>query len=850
MTTRKKTLSATGAIILTAAAFAAGAPPPARAGLERLSLDGAWEFKSVKGAAWRPAVVPGCVHTDLLAAGLIPDPFDGENEIKVQWVDKEDWEYRRTFDAAPDLLSRARVELVAEGLDTYARLFLNGRPLGETDNQFRLWRFDVKPFLLAGRNELRIVFDSPVRREAEFKARLPHRLPGEAPHSRKSPYHFGWDWGPRLTTSGVWRPIRLEAWDAARIEDLQVLQEPKPKGAVGLRVRVRILAESARALSLNVAVSGPSGARTRRTLAIRAVPGSAWHELPLTLKAPALWWPNGMGGQPLYTVEAALGLDGAPLDVASRRIGIRTVTLEQKPDAWGTSFFFAVNGVPFFAKGGNWIPADSFANRVTPEKYRTLLGSCRDANMNMVRVWGGGYYERPEFYDLCDEMGLLVWQDFVFACAMFPGDRAFLDNVKSEAEDVVRRLRHHPSLAIWCGNNECEEGWFFWGWKETLPASVFDDYRKIFDGILPETVAALDPGRPYWPSSPHSTQTGDPRSERSGDMHVWTVWHGMEPFSEYTRKGHRFMSEFGFQSFPLLETVQTYARPEDWNLTSPVMELHQKHPRGNKLILYYMLDHYRLPKDFPSLLWLSQVLQAEGMKTAVEHWRSVMPRTMGALYWQLDDCWPVASWSGMDYFGRWKALHHYARRFYAPVIAVPRLSGDRLEVFGVSDLGAATDVELEWRTGTYEGKVLASGKELLSLKPRASAVVWARPVADLKAGLPDEDVYFACRLVRNGTALHENAFHFSELKRVWLPKADIRVGVSADGARLRVRLESASFAKDVHLETDGLPGRFSDNFFDVVPGWTKEVVFEPAGAPDRAALEGAMIIRSLRNSYD
>ncbi|MBN2205910.1 MAG: glycoside hydrolase family 2 protein [Candidatus Aminicenantes bacterium] len=838
-------------LLFAAAASGTAARPQApSAGLERISLDGAWEFKNVKESVWRPAVVPGCVHTDLLAAGLIPDPFVGDNELRVQWVDKEDWEYRKAFDAPPALLARERVELVAEGLDTYARLFLNGRSLAETNNQFRTWRFDVKPFLVAASNELRIVFDSSVRRENELKARLPYRLPGEAPHSRKSPYHFGWDWGPRLTTSGVWRPIRLEAWDRARIEDIQILQEPEPKGAVGLRVRVQVQSEDAQDLSLNVAVFGPRNAKLERRLAVRAARDSARHEVRLTIKTPDRWWPNGLGGQPLYTVEAALVRGGERLDAASRRIGIRTVTLEQKPDEWGKSFYFAVNGVPVFAKGGNWIPADSFADRVTPEKYRALLESCRDANMNMIRVWGGGYYERPEFYDLCDELGLLVWQDFMFACALYPGDAAFLDNVRLEAEDVVRELRHHPSLALWCGNNECEEGWFHWGWKETLPASVFEDYLKIFDGILPEAVAALDPGRPYWPSSPHSTQTGDPRSERSGDMHVWTVWHGMEPFVEYTGKGHRFMSEFGFQSFPLLETVKTYARPEDWNLTSPVMELHQKHPRGNKLILYYMLDHYRLPKDFSSLLWLSQVLQAEGMKTAVEHWRSVMPRTMGALYWQLDDCWPVASWSGMDYYGRWKALQFYAKRFFAPLIAVPRLAGDRLEVRVVSDLGAEAEADLVWQAGTYDGKILASGREPVRAKPRTTAFVWSRPAAELKGGLADAEVHFACRLVRGGTVLHANTLHFSELKQVRLPKPEIRVEIRPEDGQFLIRLESKAFAKNVHLAADGVPGAFSDNFFDLAPGWPTEVVFRPEAKTDGKVFQDAMKIRSLRDSYD
>jgi beta-mannosidase len=834
-------------LVLTAAGLCAGAASAPKR-LERLSLDGDWQFRQLDQAAWRPAVVPGCVHTDLLAAGLIPDPFYGDNEPKVQWVEKADWEYKKVFEVPPALLARAHIELVALGLDTYAHIDFNGRPVAETNNQFRTWRFDVKPFLAAGRNELRIVFDSPTRRETELEGRLPYRLPGEAPHSRKSPYHFGWDWGPRLATSGVWRPIGLEAWDGARIEDLQVIQNHKPDGSVELRVRVQVLSDLDQDLALKIALTGPQA--LGRTLKFRAPRGASWQEAGLVLKKPALWWPNGMGGQPLYTAAAELVRGAARLDADARRIGVRTLTLEQKPDEWGTSFNFAVNGIPFFAKGGNWIPADSFANRVTPARYRELLGACRDAHMNMVRVWGGGYYEQPEFYDLCDELGLVVWQDFMFACALYPGDDAFLDNVRYEAEDVVRTLRHHASLALWCGNNEDEEGWFHWGWKETLPAQVFDDYQKIFEGILPRVVAELDPGRPYWPSSPHSTRTGEPRSERSGDMHVWTVWHGMEPFSDYTKKGHRFMSEFGFQSFPLLETVKAYAPPEDWNIAAPVMELHQKHPVGNKLILYYMLDHYRLPKDFPSLLWLSQVLQAEGMKTAVEYWRSVMPRTMGALYWQLDDCWPVASWSGMDYFGRWKALHYYARRFYAPLIAVPRLAGDRLEVCAVSDLGAAADVGLEWQAGTYGGRVLAKGKEAIRVPARSRAVIWSRPAVDLKGGLPDADVYFACRLVQGGTVLHENAFHFTELKSVRLHSHGINIEVSAQGACFLIRLESADFEKDVYLEADGIPGRFSDNFFDLVPGRTTSVLFEPKDKTDKASLDKALKLMSLRDSYD
>jgi beta-mannosidase len=469
--------------------------------------------------------------------------------------------------------------------------------------------------------------------------------------------------------------------------------------------------------------------------------------------------------------------------------------------------------------------------------------------MNMLRVWGGGIYESPDFYDLCDELGLVVWQDFMFACSMVPGDPAFLDNVRAEAEHVVKDLRHHASIALWCGNNECEEGWFHWGWKEKYPASVWDDYGKVFNEILPEAVEMFDPRRPYWPSSPHSAQAGDPRSDRSGDMHYWGVWHGREPFAAYRKQSHRFFSEFGFQSFPLLDTIRTFAKPEDWNIASPVMEQHQKHPEGNRLILLYLLDHYRLAKDFPSLLWLSQVLQAEGMKTAVEHFRSQMPRTMGALYWQVNDCWPVASWSGTDYLGNWKALHYYARRFFSPVLLAPVDDDTSLRIFAVSDLGQPVTGDLVVGVHTYGGKTLEEGKTSVRLDPRSSRVVLSKPLEELRQGLPPEEIYLSAELRKGTETLSHNIFHFSELKRVELPEPGIRTEFLNDGGKAVVRLTAARLAKDVYLSAPGLPGRFSDNFFDLLPGRSQEVAFLADAAVDADTLRQALKVTSLKDTY-
>jgi len=812
------------------------------------SLHGEWEFRQIGQETWYKARVPGCVHTDLMEKGLIPDPYYRDNERKVQWIEKEDWEYRKEFELPEAMLKKSHIELVANGLDTYAKIFINGEKIAETENMFRGYRFEIKPFLRASRNEIRIAFDSSLKRAQILEQRLPYKLPGGSPHVRKAPYHFGWDWGPRLVTSGIWRPVFLEAWEGSRIEELEIRQEFKEKNKVVLHLRLALLSDLDEEVKIKAIVSG-AGKKYSRSQSIRLKRGLTSHQLFFEIRDPALWWPQGLGEQNLYNVEVSLLVGKELLDSLSKRIGIRTLILEQKDDQWGKSFQFVVNGIPFFAKGGNWIPADMFLNRISPQKYERLLKDCVEVGMNMIRVWGGGNYESPEFYDLCDELGLVVWQDFMFACAAYPGDENFLENVRKEVEYVIKELRDHPCLALWCGNNECEEGWFHWGWKDELPAQVWEDYKKIFDEILPQAVEAYDPQRAYWPSSPHSQKTGDPRSPQSGDMHYWGIWHGKEPFEEYRKKFHRFMSEFGFQSFPLIETVKTFTLAQDWNITSPVMEHHQKNPEGNRLILHYMLDHYRLPKDFESLLWLSQILQAEGMKIAVEHFRSQMPRIMGSLYWQINDCWPVASWSGLDYFGTWKALHYYARRFYNPLL-VAAIPDDRsLNVYCVSDLLEPKEGEFEWIILTYEGKIIRQEKKLITIEPQKSRIILSQSLSELKKDFPEEEVYFYCELREGEKTLSSNIHHFARLKRVSLPEPEIRYEASFDGEKLVLILESKNLAKNVYLQAPAYKGRFKDNFFDMIPGKRYSVEFETEEKIDLFLFKDTLKIMTLRDSY-
>lgn len=821
--------------------------PHEETSLARYSLDGIWQFRQGGRDKWHKATVPGCVHTDLMRNGLIPDPYFRKNETEVQWIENEDWEYKREFELSREITKKSHIELVCQGLDTYANIWVNGQKIAETENMFRGYRWDIKLFLREGKNEISIHFESPVKKAKVLEGRLPYKLPGGSPHTRKAPYHFGWDWGPRLVTCGIWRPLFIEAWEDIRINELNIVQEFPASNKVIVHAKLSILSDREEKVKVEAKISGKRKFDTIQSADLSQ--GETIQKISLEIPDPDLWWPAGMGKQNLYNVTVQVFKGNRVLDSAIKRIGIRKLSLEQKDDQWGRSFRFVVNDVPFFAKGGNWIPADMFPTRVSPQKYKELLKSCVEANMNMIRVWGGGIYEAPEFYNLCDELGLTVWQDFMFACAMYPGDDNFLENVKKEAEYVIKELRHHPSLVLWCGNNECEEGWFHWGWKNQYPPKVWNDYEKVFHKILPQAVEKWDPSRAYWPSSPHSQKVGEPRSQESGDMHYWGIWHGKEPFSEYRKKFHRFQSEFGFQSFPLIETVKTFTLPEDWNLTSPVMEHHQKHSEGNKLILQYMLDNYRLPQDFDSLLWLSQVLQAEGMKIAVEHFRSQMPRVMGALYWQINDCWQVASWAGMDYFGIWKALHYYAKRFFSSVLIAPIDKDKLLNVYCISDLFRPVDAEFRYAVYSYEGEIVTQEAFQIKIEPRQSRIVFSKPLEDLKRDFSDEEVYFSCELVQGDKTLSSNVFHFSVLKRISLPEPQIEKQISFKYNKISIELISKQLAKDVYLSVSGCKGRFSDNFFDMIPGRVYRVKFLSTEKINENQFKKAFGLRTLRDTY-
>ena len=785
------------------------------------TLTGKWGLRQVGAKGFLPASVPGCVHVHLLASDRIPDPFVADNEKRVQWVAETDWEYCRSFEADADVLVEERVFLVCDGLDTLAEITLNGHLLGATDNMFRQYRWDVKPLLQDGENKLSIVFRSPVAYVTSRQAERPLHgvqagIPG-APHLRKAPSQFGWDWGPRLPSSGVWKDIRLEGRSISRLDDVHLRQHHE-NGQVTIAATIVVERWHDVPLEARIRATDPDGTLIEAEIDL----SNGAQTLHVLIPQPKLWWPNGYGDQPLYAVDITLLAAEQVVDHRAYQMGLRTLELRRAADEWGESFTFVVNGVPVFAKGADWIPSDSFATRTSDEQLEYLLGSAVAAHQNMIRVWGGGFYEEERFYDLCDRYGILVWQDFVFACSAYPlDDGAFVQNVRIEAVENIRRLRHRACLALWCGNNEME-------WLGTMESRGSEDprrdglqraYVQFYHHVLPELCSAEDPDHSYWPSSPSSgTPFEDPNSQERGNMHYWEVWHGRKPFTEYRDQYPRFMSEFGFQSLPPLKTIRTYADEADWNMTSYIMEHHQRSPKGNGLMVAQMTDTFRLPKDFDSLTYLSMVLQAEGIRYGVEHWRRNMHRVSGTLYWQLNDCWPVASWSSLDYFGRWKALHYAARRFYAPVLLSIEDDPPRMGVHVTSDLTETWSGTISWTLETMSGEAWVSGQEDVVARPLASTKVIDLDFTDHISDENCRDVVFVCELRQGSARVSSSIASFAPTKHLSLTDPGLAVQVRADENRVSFDVTATSLARFVELSLEGVDTVFSDNYFDVPAG--------------------------------
>ena len=629
--------------------------------MKKLLLNGAWKLE-IPGTSYGnvSANVPGSVYHDLYSANLMPDPFYRDNEMEALALMDHDFHYSRSFTLREDLLESDALLLRCEGLDTIATVSVNGEIVGLANNMHRIWEFDVKKVLRVGENTVAVHFASPTKYIKEAYAKSVADGSSDAmvgfPHIRKAHCMFGWDWGPRLPDAGIWRDISIIGVDVARIRDVHVLQHHED-GKVRLNIRTHLNKVTDGDVKVSVFVTDPAGE-------ILAAHGE---DCEIVVEDPKLWWPAGIGDQPLYRVSVTLAGETGQLDTWSRRIGLRTMTVTRNKDEWGESFSHCVNGIDVFAMGADYIPEDNLLPRVNPERTRRLLEDARAANMNCVRIWGGGYYPDDFFYDICDELGLLVWQDFMFACAVYNLTEEFEENIRAEFVDNVRRLRHHASLALWCGNNEMEDFVNQGVWVANNRQKA--DYIKMYEYILPQILKEEDPQAFYWPASPSSGGSFDnPQDPNRGDVHYWMVWHGLLPFTDYRNHKFRYVSEFGFQSFPCMETIEAFTEPGDRNVFSYVMEKHQRNASANGRIVFYLSQMYLYPREQTDLFYASQLLQAQAMQYGVEHWRRNRGRCMGAVVWQLNDCWPVASWASIDYFGRWKALHYYEKRFFAPVL--------------------------------------------------------------------------------------------------------------------------------------------------------------------------------------
>lgn len=792
---------------------------------EQVNLGGAWRMREADSQTWHSAHVPGSVYADLMADGTMPDPFWRENELDAFERMKKDYVYQRAFTVTEAQLAHAHVELVCEGLDTLAHVSLNGREIAFADNMHITWVWDVKEQLHAGENTLEIRFDSPILYCAKKAEEAPGWESSDATpgfrHLRKAHCMFGWDWGPRLPDAGIWRPIFLRTWDAARLENALMLQAHHD-GVVDVTIRPEIAGESAWAAE----ITAPDGE-------VIIIPETTAAEQVITIEHPQLWWPNGLGKQPLYRVTVRL----ATGDTRTWRIGLRTMTISREKDEWGEEFCHVVNGMKVFAMGADYIPEDNILARVTPERTRRLLEDCKAANFNAIRVWGGGYYPDDAFYDICDKLGLLVWQDLMYACAFYDLTPDFERSIRVETHQNVARLRHHASLALICGNNEMEMfmagansaliNHRTWEFVPTYPHHI-TDYVKMFEYILPAIVKETAPQTYWWPASPSSGGNFDaPNDENRGDNHYWDVWHGEKPFTEYRKFFFRYASEFGFQSFPCLKSVEQFTLPDDRNIFSRVMERHQRNQAANGKILSYLSQTFRYPNSFDDLLYASQLMQAEAIRYGVEHWRRNRGRCMGAIIWQLNDIWPVASWASIDYYGRWKALHYAAKRFFAPVMISAEEEGELSQNPKINEYHPAPleksfrlnvcnetlrDVtgEVVWALRTPDGEIVRQNQQTLTIP--AMSAKWLDKVDCADASLTGHYVSFA--FVVDNVAVSEGTCIFCAPKHFEF--IDPRLTVETHGDTIIVT--SHAYAKQVWLESEDADLLLDDNAFDMNPG--------------------------------
>lgn len=834
----------------------------------QIELKEGWRLKQGRLDNWYPATVPGVVHTDLMANDIIEDPFFRLNERGVQWIDKEDWMYETRFDVSDEMFQKKNIRLHFMGLDTYVHVYLNSERIMEGDNMFREWKVDIKDKLKKKDNRLEVYFLSPIKVDIPKWDALPYQYPTGPDQSqqggifnktvstfaRKAGYHYGWDWGPRLVTSGIWRPVYLEAWNDVKIEDVFVEQKEVSKQKAILSVNTELLSDEDIS-NAKITVKDKTSGTIYGSETVNLKKGANQISVGFTINNPRLWWSNGLGKPDMYEFVTSVDVNSKATDSKTTRTGIRSIKIVNETDKDGASFYFVLNGVPVFAKGANYIPQDNFLPRVTDEQYRKTIQAAVDVNMNMLRVWGGGIYEKDLFYDLCDENGILVWQDFMFACSMYPSEGAYLESVKYEAIDNIKRLRNHPSIALWCGNNEAYDGWFGWGRRESYTQQnpeyariMWKQYTDLFHQLLPDMVNEYAPQSFYWPSSPYGLP-GQGCDDKHGDRHYWDVWHGRKPISEYNVERSRFFSEYGFQSFPEFESVKIYApEKKDWTITSDVMMEHQRAGSyANNLINEYLLNEYQKPKDFESFLYMNQVLQGDAIKIAMEAHRREMPYCMGTLFWQHNDCWPVASWSSRDYYGRWKAQHYFARDAYRDVLVSPIEKDGKLSIYIVSDRQEESKGKLILSVLKLDGTLITKESLSVTIPKNTSKAVFTSTADKLLKGIDRKDVVLHAELTDAKGVHYQNNYFLLQQKNIDYPKATISRNIKPANDGFDVTLSSDHFARAVFMSIDGIENFFGNNYFDILPKESVTVhVRTSLSQPD---FEKQLKVVSLRDAY-
>jgi len=815
--------------------------------MQTLNLTGKWKLKRVKNGDTVPALVPGDTHSALLAAGKIADPYDGCNELDVQWIGREDWCYSRTFKVSRAWLSLPSVFLNCDSLDTITEIRINGQLAGNTENQFARYRFEVKPLLKVGENHIEILFLSSEKTAYAIAKTLPYPVPhGNNPVQsmhrnlvRKVQCHSGWDWGPCLMVAGIYGDLSLNACEQGRIEYVYCEQKhAKNRCTVDVICEFEALAAGAATLEVKLG-------KDEASQPVALVEGLNTVRATVTVKNPRLWWPNGYGEQYLYPLSVRLG--GCE---CRKQIGLRKMEVISEEDKIGRSLIFRVNGVDIFCKGANWIPCDALPQRQTPAHYDELLTSAAQAHMNMIRVWGGGQYETDLFYQLCDAKGLLVWQDFMFACSLYPATPEFLENVRREVRHQMKRLRDYACLAIWCGDNENigSLNWFEESRKSRDRYLL--DYNRLNEGVLSKEAAECDNTRVFWPSSP----CGGPgdfsdafHCDNRGDMHYWGVWHEGKSMDAFYKIIPRFCSEFGYQSFPSLDTIRTYAPESQFNVTTPIMEHHQRNPGGNSRITEMFTRYFRVPEGFANFVYLSQVQQGLVIKTGVEHWRHLRPTCMGTIYWQLNDNWPVCSWASLEYQGKWKLLHYMAKRFYAPTIvsAFQREDGT-VEVWLTDDVQKSRQAKVKVQVLDFAGKVMF--EEKLTLATPGGGAKLLREYPQKKLTSSPAATFMLLSLEVDGVAFRNEHF-FTVYKKCDLPEAKVNTTVKAQGGGFAVTVKATAPAFYVSLNADGLRGEFDDNCFTLLPKETRMLYFTPKQKLTLAEFQKSLLVNHLRQTY-